>query len=311
MTAAPLNVIIDCDPGIDDAVMLMMAMLTPRINLAAITTVAGNVPLALTSRNARIIRQRMNCEHVPVYAGCPRPMTLKTVTAEDFHGESGIAGVDVFEPAAPLAPGHAVNALIERLRAPPPGGWHLILSGPMTNFASALVMAPDIVNGLASLTVMAGADTAGGNITPYAEYNVYADPEAAAIVFSAGMPITVLSLDVTHTVRADAARVARIREIAGPHAAMMADLLDAANVLEMRWHPGRATPMHDPSTVAWLLAPELFRVDACQVSVITRPGQQFGRTRVRRNKTGPHRWVTAADADRFFELIEDLLKAQA
>lgn len=311
MTRVPVPVIFDCDPGIDDAVMLMMAFLSPRIDVQAIMTVAGNVPLRLTSRNARMICDRMGRRNVPVHAGCPRPLLRKPVTAEDFHGETGIAGIDVFEPATPLAPGHAVNDLIARLAAAAPASQTVILSGPMTNLATALVMAPQIARGIGHLIVMAGGSTIGGNITPFAEFNVFADPHAAAIVLDAGIRTTVLSLDVTHTVRAEPERIARIRALPGPYPAMMADLLEAGNVLEARWKNGQMAPMHDPSTVAYLLAPDIFAAKPCRVSVVTSPGKKFGHTKVKETRRGPHHWVTAADADAFFALIEDLLKAHA
>ena len=309
--SAPVPLIIDCDPGIDDAVMLMMAFLSPALTVQAISTVAGNVPLAFTSRNARMICERMDRGDVPVHAGCPRPMARKMVTAEDFHGETGIAGIEVFEPKAPLAAGHAVNVLIERLSAPPKGGYTVIISGPMTNLATALIMAPHIAKGIRELVVMGGADTAGGNITPTAEFNIYADPHAAAIVFDADLPTVVLALDATHQVRAEQARVDRIRALPGRHAALMADLLDAANRLELRWRPGMQVPMHDPSTVGWILAPHLFKTKRCRGSVVTRPGKEFGRTKVKDGPRGPHRWVTVADGHGFFALVEDLLKARA
>lgn len=309
MSALPL--IIDCDPGIDDAVMLMIALMSPKLDVQAVTTVAGNVPLRLTSRNARMICERMGRPEVPVFAGCPRPVLRQPVTAEDFHGESGIEGIAIFEPGAPLAPGHAVSELIARLTAAPPASQTVILSGPMTNLAAALVMAPEIAARIGHLVVMAGGDRIGGNITPFAEFNVFVDPHAAAIVFGAGLRTTVLSLDVTHTVRSEPERVASLRALPGAEAAMMADLLAAGNGLEARWKNGQMAPMHDPSTVVYLLAPEIFKTKPCRVSVVTRPGAQFGRTKVKETKRGPHHWVTAADADAFFGVIEDLLKARA
>ncbi|MBK8198148.1 MAG: nucleoside hydrolase [Acidobacteria bacterium] len=303
--------IIDCDPGIDDAVMLMMAFLSPAVDLQAITTVAGNVPLRLTSRNARLICERMGRSDVPVFAGCPRPLLRKPVTAEDFHGEAGMAGIEIFEPKAPLTAGHAVNALIDRLTAAAPGSLTMIISGPMTNLATALVMAPACARGIGHLIIMGGGSAIGGNITPYAEFNIFADPHAAAIVFDAGIPTTVLSLDVTHTVRAEPERIARLRAIPGPYPQMMADLLAAGNLLEARWKNGLMAPMHDPSTVVYLLAPHLFETKPCRVSVVTRPGQKFGHTQVKDTKRGPHRWVTKADADAFFGLIESLLEGAA
>lgn len=289
--------------------MLMMALAAPELDVLAVFAVAGNVPLRLTSRNARMMCELMGRGDLPVHAGCPRPLLRAPVTAEDFHGQTGIAGIEVFEPAAPLAPAHGVDETIRQLRAAPKEGLTLVITGPMTNLACALVMAPDIAAGVREIVVMGGADTAGGNITPEAEFNIFADPHAAAIVFQTGLPVTVLSLDVTHQVRAEPERIAQIRRIGGVDANRMATLLEAGNQLEGRWRPGMNTPLHDPSTIAWLLSPELFQSKQARVRVVTRPGKSFGRTIVRDAKPGPHRWVTKADPDAFFALIERLLKA--
>lgn len=304
----PLPLLIDCDPGIDDAVMLMMALGSPRLDVRAITTVAGNVPLRLTSRNARLICERLDRPDIPVFAGCPRPLLRAPVTAEDFHGESGIYGIEITEPNAPLQPGHAVEELIRQLKAAPDGGLTLIVTGPMTNIACALVMAPEIARAIAEIVIMGGADTEGGNITPFAEFNIFADPHAAEIVLGTGIPATILSLDATHQVRATEARIARLAAIGGQRAAMMVSLLTAANNLEARARPGTKVPMHDPSTIAWLLAPEIFATIPARVSVNVKPGKEFGRTRVKPSKKGPHRWVTKVDADAFFARIEDILR---
>lgn len=306
---APLPLIIDCDPGIDDAVMLMMALGSPRFDVRAITTVAGNVPLRLTSRNARMMCQLMNRPDIPVFAGCPRPLLRAPVTAEDFHGESGIYGIDVFEPRAPLQPAHAVEALIRLLKAAPESSMTLAVTGPMTNLACALIMAPEIAAHIREIVIMGGADAEGGNITPFAEFNIFADPHAAEIVLQTAIPATILSLDATHQVRATEARIARLADIPGERAAIMVSLLNAANNLEARARPGTKVPMHDPSTIAWLLAPEIFETVAARVSITTRPGKEFGRTRLKPSKKGPHRWVTKADADAFFARIEDQLRA--
>ena len=183
-----LPLIIDCDPGVDDAVMLMMALASDKLDVRAIMAVAGNVPLDLTSRNARMMCQLMGRTDVPVYAGCPAPILRPPVTAEDFHGESGIAGLDPFEPDMPLADGHAVTFLVDTLKAAAPREYTLVVTGPMTNIAAALVLDPSIAKGISRLILMAGADSEGGNITPFSEFNVFADPHAAAIVFKSGHP---------------------------------------------------------------------------------------------------------------------------
>ncbi|MAN45312.1 MAG: nucleoside hydrolase [Alphaproteobacteria bacterium] len=306
MTKLPL--IIDCDPGVDDAVMLMMALASPVLDVRAITAVAGNVPLRLTSRNARMMCDLMGRTDIPVYAGCPRPMVRRPVTAEEFHGESGIAGLDPFDPETPLAPDHAVNVLIEQLRAAGPKGLSLVVTGPMTNVATAIVMAPDIVRNIDQLILMAGADTEGGNITPFSEFNVFADPHAAEIVLGSGASATLLSLDVTHQVRALPDRLDVFRAMAGERVAILVKLLEAANELEQKWK-GKSTPMHDPSTIAWLLAPELFDSKPAAITVETNSGVRFGQTKVSRTQDGPHTWVTQADADGFFDLLKSLVEA--
>ena len=307
MTARPI--IIDCDPGVDDAVMLMMALASPALDLRAITTVAGNVPLRLTSRNARMMCQIMDRPDVPVFAGCPRPILREPVTAEHFHGDSGVAGLEPFEPDAPLAAGHAVTHLIDTLRSAAPGEYTIVVTGPLTNLATAIVMAPDIARGIDQLVIMGGADSEGGNITPTAEFNIFADPHSAAVVLDSGVPSTLLSLDVTHQVRAEPERLVPLRNLPGARPAIMVQLLEAANVLEARWKEGRMTPMHDPSTIAYLLAPHLFKSRKATVSVETADGPHFGQTRLSTEAEGPHTWVTQADADGFFALVEGLMTA--
>jgi purine nucleosidase len=287
--------------------MLMMALASPALDVRAITTVAGNVPLNLTSRNARMMCQIMDRADLPVFAGCPRPILRAPVTAEDFHGDSGIAGLDPFEPDTPLAAGHAVQHLIDTLRAAKPGEYTIVVTGPLTNIATAIIMAPDISRGIDRLVIMGGADTEGGNITPFAEFNIFADPHAGAVVFDSGIPATVLNLDVTHQVRAEPERISALRTLSGPRITIMARLLEAANVLEARWKEGRMTPMHDPSTIAWLLAPDLFESHKATVTVDTVAGDRFGQTRVALSDDGRHEWVTTADADGFFALIERLV----
>ena len=288
--------------------MLMMALASPVLDVQAITAVAGNVPLHLTSRNARMMCDLMGRTDISVHAGCPRPLVRTPVTAEEFHGESGIAGLDPFDPKTPLAPDHAVNVLIEQLRAAGPKGLSVVVTGPMTNLATAIVMAPDIAGNIDQLILMAGADTEGGNITPFSEFNVFADPHAAEIVLSADVSATILSLDATHQVRALPERVDVFRAMPGERAAILVKLLEAANALEQKWK-GKSTPMHDPSTIAWLLAPELFDSKPVAVTVETNSGVRFGQTKVSRTAEGPHRWVTRADADGFFDLLKSLVEA--
>jgi purine nucleosidase len=168
-------------------------------------------------------------------------------------------------------------------------------------------MAPDISRGIDRLVIMGGANTEDGNITRFAEFNIFADPHAAAVVFDSGIPATALSLDVTHQLRAEPERLAAMRNPSGPRVAIMVQLPEATNALEAPWKEGRMTPMHDPSTIAWLLVPDLFECRQATVTVDTAAGDRFGQTRIALSDDGPHEWVTTADADGFFALVEQLV----
>ncbi len=303
MSARPI--LIDCDPGVDDGVMLIMALASPALDVRAITTLAGNVPLALTSRNARMLCEMMGRRDIPVHAGAARPLSRDPVSAEDFHGVSGIEGLTVFEPITPLAAQPASEAIIAALRAAR-SGLTLVATGPLTNIAAAFQAAPDAFDHLTELVVMGGATHAGGNITKHAEFNIYADPEAAAVVFNAGLATTVLSLDVTHKMRATPRRLASLAKIDTDAARWTVSLLEASSRFEARAGKALHAPMHDPSTMGWLLAPALFTTRSTTVSVTTTDGEMLGRTRATR-KPGPHTWVTAADARGFFGLLEALV----
>ncbi len=209
----PRPIIIDCDPGQDDAVALFLAMASPdELNILGITTVAGNVPLALTERNAR-----MMCDiagsRVAVFAGCARPMHRDPISAEAIHGESGINGTDEFTPKTPLQEQHAVNFIIDTLLATDKLTVTLIPTGPLTNIATAMQTNPAILEHIDEIVIMGGAMREGGNRTPSAEFNILADPHAAEIVFNCGRPITLIGLDATHKVLSTAARVARIAKL--------------------------------------------------------------------------------------------------
>ncbi|MDP7343305.1 MAG: nucleoside hydrolase, partial [Alphaproteobacteria bacterium] len=193
----PLPLIIDCDPGQDDAIALMLAMASPaELELLGICAVAGNVPLRLTEANARCIRDVAGRPEVAVFAGCPRPMVKVLETAEYVHGKSGIDGAGLPEPSRGLEAAHAVDWLVGTLRrADDP--ITLATLGPLTNIAMAIVMAPDIVENISELVLMGGALSLG-NITPAAEFNIYVDPDAADIVLRSGIDIVMMPLDVTH-----------------------------------------------------------------------------------------------------------------
>ncbi|MEL7056092.1 MAG: nucleoside hydrolase [Pseudomonadota bacterium] len=295
-------VLIDCDPGLDDAVALLAAFGAHDLDVVALTTVAGNVKGPQTAINARIIRDLAGCA-VPVCAGAPRPLLRDPVTAEDFHGSTGLGDLPFPPPRQPLSRAHAVNMIIRSCRAARQAPLTLIVTGPMTNVALALTMQPTISEGLAEIVVMGGADTEGGNITPYAEFNVFADPHAAAIVFNAGVPVRCLSLDVTHGIRTTKQRLKAVRAVKTEQAKVAADLLDASCKLEFSANGERDAPLHDPSTVLAVSRPELFSGRRARVEVVTEQGDQFGRTIPHFEEDGPVLWYQEADDEAVFERL--------
>jgi len=252
------KVIIDCDPGQDDAVALFLAMSSPaELDILGITTVAGNVPLELTQRNARMMCDVAGLTDLPVYAGCERPMVLEPITAEYIHGNTGIDGVDVFEPDTPLQHGHAVDFIIDTLLAADKGTVTLVPTGPMTNVATAIQREPAILESVQEIVAMGGAMREGGNRSPSAEFNVLVDPHAADIVYNSGKPVTAFGLDVTHQVLSTRERVARIRALDNAVAVATADMLSFFHRYDTKKYGSEGAPLHDPCTIAWLLQPDL------------------------------------------------------
>ena len=307
----PRPIIIDCDPGQDDALAILLALASPdELEVLAITAVAGNVPLALTQANARKVVELAGRREVPVHAGCDRPLVRALVTAEFVHGRTGLDGADLPAPTLPLADGHAVDALIELLRARPAGTVTLCPVGPLTNVALALLKAPDIAPRIGQIVLMGGA-IGEVNITPSAEFNIYVDPHAAKVVFEAGVPLVMHGLDVTHQAQVTPARLAAIRDLGTPVSAAVTGLLEFYNVYDQtrRGRPG--APLHDPCTIAWLLRPELFQGRACHVEIETQGEHTLGRTvvdwsgrtKLPRNATV----IDQIDTDGFFALLTERL----
>jgi purine nucleosidase len=301
-------VIIDCDPGLDDAVALLAAFGASDIDVLAITTVAGNVKGPQTALNARIIREAAGVDaSIPICAGAPRPLLRDPVTAEDFHGTTGLGDIAFPAPEHGMSETHSVNMIVEQCRAATPHSIKMIVTGPMTNLALALTMAPDIAEGLSEIVLMGGAHKEGGNITPYAEFNIYADPHAAATVFNVGIPIRCLSLDVTHFVRATAQRIQDVRGIDNPQADIAGDLLQASCSLEFSAKGDRDAPLHDPTTIIAVTRPDLFTGRRAKVEVVTEAGAQFGRTIPHFDETGHVMWYEQADDAGVFEELCRLL----
>lgn len=310
MAARPI--IIDCDPGQDDAVAIFLAMSSPGdLEILGITTVAGNVPLALTERNARMMCDVAGQKETPVFAGCAEPMVREAITAEYIHGETGIDGVDVFEPETPLQDRHAVDFIIDTLLVADEASVTLVPTGPLSNIATAIDRQPRILRQVQEIVLMGGAMREGGNRTPSAEFNILADPQAAAIVFNCGRPITVMSLDVSHQVLSTRERVAKIAALGNPVAEATVGMLSFFHRYDTKKYGSHGTPLHDPCTVAYLLQPELFKTKLCNVSVETESELTMGHTAVDfwHVTDRPHNvnWAYEIDADGFFALLTDRL----
>ena len=252
-----MRIIIDTDPGQDDAVAILVALASPEIEVLAITAVAGNVPLALTARNARVVCELAGRPEVPVHAGCDRPLARALVTAEHVHGKTGLDGADLPDPTMPLSDIHAVDAIVEHLRREPPGTVTLCPLGPLTNVAAALARAPDIAGRIARIVMMGGAYFEVGNVTPAAEFNVYVDPEAARAVLASGVPTTVVPLDCTHKALTTRARNAAFAE-AGRVGRVVAGWTGFFERFDREKYGSEGAPLHDPCVIAWLLRPDLF-----------------------------------------------------
>ena len=302
-------IILDCDPGQDDAVAIFLALASPEeLDVLAVTTVGGNVPLALTEANARRVVEAAGAS-VPVHRGCPQPLLRPLETAEHVHGETGLDGSGLPPPERPPAPGHAVDVIVELVMARPPGSVTLVPTGPLTNVAMALRREPALAERLAGIVLMGGA-IGLGNVTPAAEFNFYVDPHAADIVFRSGVPITMFPLDVTHQVLVTAERVERIDALGTPAARAVAGMLD---FYRRHGRTGGAEdgPLHDPCTVAWLIAPELFSGRECHVAIETVSPLGLGRSYVdwwdSRGEPANALVMNEADAEGFFDLLVERL----
>lgn len=286
----PRRILLDCDPGLDDALALLLAHGDPGLELVAVTTVGGNVSLANTTRNALQLREYLGFHEVPIAAGAAGPLVGETKDAADVHGAEGLG--DIVLPAAtiPASEIAAVDLIIETLRQSP-GGIHLVATGPLTNIALAVQKEPAIVQWAASFVIMGGSYTRG-NTTPAAEFNIYADPDAAAIVFAAGWQVVMVGLDLTLQAIATAAVVDRIRglgplgeHLIAPLASYWVDPKDA------EW-TGQA--VHDVCAVAYVARPDLFASRPARVEVETKGDFTSGMTVVDFNSPEPNAIVPVA-----------------
>ncbi|WP_108484049.1 nucleoside hydrolase [Oceaniglobus ichthyenteri] len=276
---APRKIIIDTDPGQDDAVAILLALASPdEIDLLGITAVAGNVPLALTQKNARIVCELAGRRDVAVFAGCDRPLNRPLVTAEHVHGKTGLDGPTLPDPTMTLQDQHGVDFIIDTLRREPAGTVTLCALGPLTNLATALTRAPEIAEKIAEIILMGGAYFEVGNITPTAEFNIYVDPDAAKIVFQSGVPLVVMPLDVTHKALVTPARTAAFRDIATPVGDAVAEMTDFFERFDKEKYGSEGAPLHDPCVTAYLIQPDLFRGRHINVEIETTSELTMGMT---------------------------------
>jgi len=272
------KIIIDTDPGQDDAVAILLALASPELEILGIATVAGNVPLALTEKNARKICELAGRPDVPVYAGAVRPMVNDLVTAEHVHGKTGLDGPDLPDPRMPLQAKHAVDWIIETLMAHEAGEVTLCTLGPLTNIALALVREPAIASRVREIVLMGGGFFEGGNVTPAAEFNIYVDPHAADVVFRSGIPIVMMPLDVTHKALTTSARIAAFRNLGTHVGSATAEMLEFFERFDEEKYGSDGGPLHDPCVIAYLLQPELFSGRLCNVSIETASELTLGMT---------------------------------
>ncbi len=261
------KIIIDTDPGQDDALAILLALASPELDVLGITAVAGNVPLKLTQTNARKICELAGRPDVKVFAGADRPLMRALVTAENVHGKTGLDGPDLPEPTMPLQQQHAVDFIIETLLKEESGGVTLCPLGPLTNIAQALIRAPEIAPRIREIVLMGGGFFEGGNITPTAEFNIYVDPQAAQVVLASGVPVIMLPLDVTHKALTTAKRIDRFRAMGTKSGTACVALLEFFERFDEEKYGSDGGPLHDPNVIAYLLKPELYKGRHCNVSV--------------------------------------------
>ncbi|PWE30698.1 nucleoside hydrolase [Pararhodobacter marinus] len=305
----PRKIIIDTDPGQDDAVALLLALASPEdIEVLGITCVAGNVPLPLTAKNARIVCELAGRTDVRVFAGCDAPLRRKLVTAEHVHGKTGLDGITLPDPRMPLQDQHAVDFIIETCRAE--DDVTLVPIGPLTNIATALTRAPDIAGRIAEIVIMGGAYFQVGNITPTAEFNIFVDPEAAEIVFRSGVKLTVMPLDVTHKVLTTRPRIEALRAL-GPVGEVVASWTDFFERFDMEKYGSEGAPLHDPCTIAWLIDPTLFSGRQINVEIETVSDLTLGMTVADwwgvTDRAKNAYFVGSCDADGFYALLTERL----
>ena len=312
ITLGAQKIIIDTDPGQDDAVAILLALASPdEIEVLGITAVAGNVPLSLTEKNARIVCELAGRPDIPVYAGCDRPLKRKLVTAEHVHGKTGLDGPELPEPKIKLQEKHGVDFIIDTILQEPENSISLCPLGPLTNIASAILKQPKIVSRIKKIVLMGGAYFEVGNITPAAEFNIFVDPDAAKIVFEAGIDMVVMPLDVTHKALVTEKRNEAFRQLKSPVGVAVAEMTDFFERFDKEKYGSSGAPLHDPCVTAYLIDPKIFSGKNINVEIETKSELTLGMTvadwwGVTDRKANTF-FVGDLDPDKFFSLLTERL----
>jgi purine nucleosidase len=303
------KIIIDTDPGQDDAVAILLALASPELEVLGITAVAGNVPLKLTEKNARKICELAGKPETKVFAGAIRPLVRQLRTAEEVHGKTGLNGPQLPEPTMPLQAQHAVDFIVETLMREKEGTVTLCPLGPLTNIALALIREPKIAPRVKQIVLMGGGFFEGGNTTPTAEFNIFVDPHAADVVMKAGIPVTIMPLDVTHKALTTKKRTAAFRKLKTRPGIAVADMLEFFERFDEEKYGTDGGPLHDPCVIAWLLKPKLFKGRQVNVEIETSSELTMGMTVVdwwgvtKRPKNAT--FMREIDADGYFALLTE------
>ncbi|MET0436293.1 MAG: nucleoside hydrolase [Devosia sp.] len=308
----PRKIIIDTDPGQDDAVAILLALASPEdFDVIGVVAVAGNVGLHHNANNARKIVELAGRPEVPVYAGCARPMRRTLVTAEHVHGDTGLNGPELPAPKIELQAQHGVDYIIDTLMNAEPKTITLCTLGPLTNIGMALVKEPRIAERVAEIVMMGGAYFEVGNITPAAEFNIYVDPEAADIVFKSGIKITVLPLDVTHQIQSTPTRLNAIKALGNRSGQAVYDMLSFSEGFDLKKYGWEGAPLHDPTVIAYLIDPTLFEGRECNVTIETASELTVGMTVTDywhvTDKPHNANYLRNGNAEGFFKLLTERL----
>ncbi len=306
------KIIIDTDPGQDDAIGILLALASPdELDLLGIVTVAGNVPLKLTSRNALILCELAKKPDTKVFAGCSRPLVRPLITAEHVHGKTGLDGSNLPDPKISLQKKHGVDWMIETLLSAEDNSITICCFAPLTNLAMAMIKTPEIITKINRIVMMGGGFFEGGNVTPTSEFNIYVDPHAAKTVLGCGRPIVMMPLDVTHRALMQREWLEELREMGSPVGDAAYGMMSFYERFDIEKYGSNGGPLHDPTVIAYLLKPELFGGRKVNVEIEIQSELSLGMTIVdwwnvtdrKPNVT----YINKINSSGFFQLILDRL----